>query len=227
MEDNNNQDLNKSFIEFDEREISELNEKMDFVQVDSNFVKDDDEDNQFSGLIPSTNTNKKNEINLSYPSSSNDLNIFDSSDPKYKNRSFFFRILTKTYSEITIDENKKFVEKILYYFKTENGGSRREESLNNFLISPINEIEDDIVISNNTKNNNIINQRYFNKLIIFSPKNIIINNNDSLPLDDDFNLDDSEIRKLDKILKTESDDYLSELKILDKNKHKYIDSKPV
>ncbi len=61
-----------------------------------------------------TNTKRIQELNFSSPSS-NELNIFDSTDPKYHLRPHFFRLVTKTLCETTNEEEKNIVDKIRIY----------------------------------------------------------------------------------------------------------------
>jgi hypothetical protein len=80
------------------------------------------EDN-FSGcLIP----NKlSQELNFSFHSSK-ELNIFDSTDPKYSLRTYFFRNITKTQCEY--EEDKMLVDKILlFHNKRENESLHTEK----------------------------------------------------------------------------------------------------
>ena len=56
------------------------------------------------------------ELNLSNPSS-NELNIFDSMEIKYKTKACFFRQLTKTNCEMTMEEEKLINDKIMMYYK--------------------------------------------------------------------------------------------------------------
>jgi hypothetical protein len=84
------------------------------------------EDDDFSGsLIPSMNLQQRRfaELNFSSPSS-NELNIFDSLDLKFKSRPYFFRQLTKSHCEISCEEEKNLSDKILNYFK--NGAIREK-----------------------------------------------------------------------------------------------------
>lgn len=55
-------------------------------------------------------------MNFSTPTS-NELNIFDSCESKYKVRPHFFRTITKTLCEISNEDSKKLVEKTIMYYK--------------------------------------------------------------------------------------------------------------
>lgn len=108
------------------------------------FVSEDDD---FSGcLLPSLNPNQRKfaELNLSNPSS-NELNIFDSLDLKYKNRPSFFRQLTKTHCEVSSEEEKIIQDRILnFYIKT-----TKDNSNNLFTyIDATEEVYSNIILSN-------------------------------------------------------------------------------
>ncbi len=81
-------------------------------------------------LIPevSCSTHRKfAELNLSNPSS-NELNIFDSLDLKFKTRPHFFRELTKTKCEISNEDEKNLSEKIIgFYIKSLTQGKESNQ----------------------------------------------------------------------------------------------------
>jgi hypothetical protein len=83
------------------------------------------EDDDFSGcLIPSMNFHPRRfaELNFSNPSS-NELNIFDSLDLKFKTRPFFFRQLTKSQCEISNEDEKYLSDRIISFFKRNRNGN--------------------------------------------------------------------------------------------------------
>lgn len=143
------QDLNKSFeIENGSRRINIIN------QNDFNIInKDDEDDNQYSGLLPSSGVKKTdNEGN-----DSNELNIFDNTNPKYKLRLYFFRSLTRSDCDIPNLDNKKIIDNIVCYFKHENRASGNDDSFANKS-----ELMDD---DNNLLNSNTIKDSH--KYILF------------------------------------------------------------
>lgn len=129
MEMNNN-DLDKSFIQ--QNENSKINLNQFTEQINSKNKEDNDNDiyhfmdsddeGQFSNLLSSLNNYKQFQnynVNFSTPTS-NELNIFDSCDSKYKGRSHFFRTITKTTCEINQEENKRINDKTINYLKKSN-----------------------------------------------------------------------------------------------------------
>jgi hypothetical protein len=48
---------------------------------------------------------------------SNELNIYDSFESKYKQKQYYFRNVTKTSNDIPIEENKKLIDNILMFYK--------------------------------------------------------------------------------------------------------------
>lgn len=123
MEDNNVPILDKSFIkEKDRCNIDKL--LIADLESDNNDIRNADIDSLFnesdclSDLISSLNNNDKkhHELNYSNPTS-NELNIFDSCESRYKLRPPFFRNITKTNCEMSNDENKKLTDKIIMYYK--------------------------------------------------------------------------------------------------------------
>lgn len=112
LEKNSSDSKSKSYNNIGNLELD--SPQLYFKKEDVIYFSDDD----FSGcLMPSMNTNHKkiHELNFSSPSS-NELNIFDSTDPKYILRPHFFRLITKTQNETSHEEEKFLVDKILNYY---------------------------------------------------------------------------------------------------------------
>jgi len=97
--------------------------------------------------MPSINANTRRiqELNFSSPSS-NELNIFDSTDPKYHLCPHFFRLITKTLCETTNEEEKNIVDKIRIY----NNQIIRIKDHEKDMFS-IDKEEEKIMISNNQR----------------------------------------------------------------------------
>jgi hypothetical protein len=88
---------------------------------------DSDNISSIFGLI-SNNTGKIEED--SYPTS-NELNIFESFESKYKTKQYFFRNVTKTFCDISSEENRRINDNILLYYKGNSLGLIGNDLTNN------------------------------------------------------------------------------------------------
>jgi hypothetical protein len=180
-------------------------------------------------------------MNFSFPSS-NELNIFDNSDPKYKYRLNFFRQITKTNCEISSEENRRIIERTISFYKKgrnspqcdkmlTNLDIREEAEGNNFILNQGQNLINSGFLqqqnNNQQRNNNIqMNNIHINVNINKMPINI--EESARRPnMAEENNLEDSFIVQLEKVFTTNIDQNLSEMKILEKNKQKFSNLHPV
>jgi hypothetical protein len=128
-------ELDKSFIKYSKsKEIEEesSNNKSLISEeaiTGSNYLINKSVDSDVSSIcnLISINTAKIDED--SYPTS-NELNIYDSFESKYKPKQYYFRCVTKTSSEIPAEDSRRLVDNILMYYRGNSLGLQ-EDLLNN------------------------------------------------------------------------------------------------
>lgn len=151
-------------------------------------------------------------MNFSTPTS-NELNIFDSSDSKYKIRPNFFRTLTKTNCEINIEENRRLNEKTISYFKRTNSNNLKD------TLSGDNSIQNIIV----EENKEVISPFKSHRNKIHFKLEKTLSNKHKQDLND---LEQESFILFEKLFSGYADNY-PDMNILEKNKRKYSNLTPV